>query len=84
VPSARDIAVSHGGPNFCDPISLALGTAASVGAGLWSRNDQLNNAQREANARNGVLLTAINGLDQDYSNIHAGVQRRVGGSDRRT
>jgi hypothetical protein len=43
----------------------------SVGGGLWSRSDQLNNAQREANARNGVLSTAINGLNQDYSNINA-------------
>jgi hypothetical protein len=34
-------------------------------------SDQLNNAQREANARNGVLSTAINGLNQDYSNINA-------------
>jgi hypothetical protein len=38
---------------------------------MWSRSDQLNNAQREANARNGVLSTAINGLNQDYSNINA-------------
>jgi hypothetical protein len=56
---------------LCDPVSLSLGTAASVGGGLWSRSDQLNNAQREANARNGVLSTAINGLGQDYSNINA-------------
>jgi hypothetical protein len=45
--------------------------AASTAGGLWSRNDALNNAQREANARNGVLSTAINGLNQDYSNINA-------------
>ena len=45
--------------------------AASTAGGLWSRSDQLNNAQREANARNGVLSTAINGLNQDYSNINA-------------
>jgi len=70
-PRLRDRTAAPGGTTICDPISLALGTAASVGGGLWSRSDQLNNAQREANARNGVLSTAINGLNQDYSNINA-------------
>jgi hypothetical protein len=57
---------------LCDPLSsLALGTAFSVGGGLWRRSDQLSNAQREANARIGVLSTAINGLGQDYNNINA-------------
>ena len=46
-------------------------SALAVGGGLWSRSDQLNNAQREASARNGVLSTAINGLNQDYNNINA-------------
>jgi hypothetical protein len=68
---AHDLTASPGGPNLCDPISLSLGTAAAVGGGLWSRKDALNNAQREANARNGVLSTAINGLNQDYNNINA-------------
>jgi hypothetical protein len=45
--------------------------AASTAGGLWSRSDQLNNAKREADARNGVLSTAINGLNQDHSNINA-------------
>jgi hypothetical protein len=45
--------------------------AASAAGGMWSRSDQLNNAKREADARNGVLSTAINGLNQDYSNINA-------------
>jgi hypothetical protein len=44
-------------------------SALAVGGGLWSRSDQLNNAQREANARNGVLSTAINGLNQDYNKV---------------
>ena len=44
---------------------------APTAGGLWSRSDALNNAQREANARNSVLSTAINGLNQDYSNINA-------------
>jgi hypothetical protein len=69
--SARELTAAPGGTTICDPISFALGTAASVGGGLWSRSDQLSNAQREANARNGVLSTAINGLNQDYSNINA-------------
>jgi hypothetical protein len=71
--SARDpTAARPGRRNLCDPLSsLALGTAMSVGGGLWSRSDQLNNAQREAAARNGVLSTAINGLNQDYNNINA-------------
>jgi hypothetical protein len=56
---------------ICDPVTLGLGTALAAGGGLWSRSDQLNNAQREANARNGVLSTAINGLNQDYNNINA-------------
>jgi hypothetical protein len=60
-----------GGTTICDPVTLGLGTALAVGGGLWSRSDQLNNAQREANARNGVLSTAINGLNQDYNNINA-------------
>lgn len=56
---------------MCDPITLGLAVAASTAGGMWSRSDQLSNAQREANARNGVLSTAINGLGQDYNNINA-------------
>jgi hypothetical protein len=69
--SARELTASPGGLILCDPVSLSLGTAAAVGGGLWSRSDQLSNAQREANARNGVLSTAINSLGQDYNNINA-------------
>jgi hypothetical protein len=68
---ARDLSVAPGGTTICDPVTLGLGMAASTAGGLWSRSDALNNAQREANARNGVLSTAINGLNQDYSNINA-------------
>jgi hypothetical protein len=39
-------------------------------------------AQREANARNGVLSTAINGLNQDYSNINAAGLLGCSGRDR--
>lgn len=56
---------------MCDPVTLGLAAAAAAGGGLWSRSDQLSNAKREADARNGVLSTAINGLNQDYNNINA-------------
>jgi hypothetical protein len=56
---------------ICDPISIGLGLAASTGGSLWGQYNNLNNAQRQANAENGVLSTAINGLDQDYNNINA-------------
>jgi hypothetical protein len=56
---------------ICDPISLGLGLAASAGGNIWSQQDAFNNAKRQANAENGVLSTAINGLDQDYGNMNA-------------
>jgi hypothetical protein len=56
---------------ICDPVTLSLGLAASAGGSLWGQQNSLNNAQRQANAENGVLSTAINGLDQDYNNINA-------------
>lgn len=59
---------------MCDPITLSLlvgGAAMSAGGGIWGRNDALNNAQREANARNGILSGAIGNLGQIYSNTNA-------------
>jgi hypothetical protein len=44
---------------LCDLPSRAVGTALTVGGGLWGRSDALSNAQREANARNCVLSSAI-------------------------
>jgi hypothetical protein len=80
--SARELTASPGGTTICDPVTLGLGMAASTAGGLWSRSDQLSNAQREANARNGVLSTAINGLNQDYNNINApAVSGAVGAID---
>jgi hypothetical protein len=38
---------------------------------MLSRNSALSNAQAEANARNGVLSSAIGSLNGDYSNINA-------------
>jgi hypothetical protein len=52
-------------------VTLSLGLAASAGGSLWGQYNNLNNAQRQANAENGVLSPAINGLDQDYNNINA-------------
>ena len=56
---------------MCDPITLGLGLALSTAGGMWGRSDQLNNAQREANARNGVLSSAIGNLNQIYGNTNA-------------
>jgi hypothetical protein len=38
---------------------------------MWGRSDALNNAQREANARNGVLSSAIGNLNQICGNTNA-------------
>jgi hypothetical protein len=56
---------------MCDPISLGLATAATVGGKYLSQNDALSNAQREADARNGVLSSAIGNLNGVYKKTNA-------------
>lgn len=56
---------------MCDPVTLMLGMAAKAGGTYLQGYGATQEAEREAQARNGVLSTAINGLGQDYSNINA-------------
>lgn len=45
--------------------------AASAAGGAISRNSALNNAQSQADARNGALSNTINGLDSIYNKTNA-------------
>jgi hypothetical protein len=57
--------------NLCDPITLALGIAASTGGNIWSQYSNYNNAKNQANAENGVLSSAIGNLNNIYNNTNA-------------
>jgi hypothetical protein len=50
---------------------MGLGMAASAAGGAINRNSALNNAQSQADARNGALSNTINGLDSIYNKTNA-------------
>jgi hypothetical protein len=56
---------------MCDPVTMGLGMAASAVGSIINQNSAINNATSRANARNGALSNAINGLDNIYSNTNA-------------